>query len=147
MTPPLLKAKNYAEQWDQFRRDGTGLLLFGGVGTGKSYAAGCIANALIDRGISVCFVPMTDVVNRMQGMFGEDRDSYMRRLMRPELLILDDLGAERNTSYGKERVFDVINRRTLSGKPMIMTIPFRCASRHKRDMKSERGHAAFKILC
>ena len=28
-----------------------------------------------------------------------------------------------------------------------MTIPFRCASRHKRDMKSECGHAAFKKLC
>ena len=37
------------------------------------------------------------------------------------LLILDDLGAERNTSYGKECVFDVVNRRLLSGKPMIIT--------------------------
>ncbi len=35
--------------------------------------------------------------------------------------ILDDLGAERNTSYGKERVFDVVNRRTLTGKPLIIT--------------------------
>ena len=37
------------------------------------------------------------------------------------LLILDDLGAERNTSYGKECVFDVVNRRLLSGKSMIIT--------------------------
>ena len=42
-------------------------------------------------------------------------------LMRPELLILDDLGAERNTSFGKERVFDVVNKRLLTGKPMIVT--------------------------
>ena len=65
-------------------------------------------------------VGVSDMVKRMQGNFGADRDSYMTSLMRPELLILDDLGAERNTSFGKERVFDVINRRRLTDKPMII---------------------------
>lgn len=126
MTAQLAKAKQYAEKWDSFKQDGIGLLLFGDVGTGKTYAAGCIANALIDREIPVLMVGLSDVVNRMQGNFGVDRDNYMKSLMRPELLILDDLGAERDTSFGKERVFDVINRRRLSGKPMIVTtnIPF-----------------------
>ena len=101
MTPQLAKARAYSENWDAFRQDGTGLLLFGNVGTGKSYAAGCIANALIERMVSVLFVGLSDVVNRMQGNFGADRDAYMKMLMRPELLILDDLGAERNTSFGK----------------------------------------------
>ena len=89
-------------------------------GTGKSYAAGCIANALIDRLESVLFVGMSDVVNRMQSNFGTDRDHYMKTLMRPDLLILDDLGAERNTRFGKEPVFDVVDNRLLSGKPMIV---------------------------
>ena len=95
--------------------------LFGNVGTGKSYAAGCIANALIERMVSVLFVGLSDVVNRMQSNFGADRDAYLKMLMRPELLILDDLGAERNTSFGRERVFDVVNKRLLTGKPMIVT--------------------------
>ena len=43
-------------------------------------------------------VGVSDMVNRMQGNFGADRDSYMTSLMRPELLILDDLGTERSTS-------------------------------------------------
>lgn len=46
---------------------------------------------------------------------------YMKTLMRPALLILDDLSAERNTSFGKERVFDVVDKRLLTGKPMIVT--------------------------
>ena len=121
MTPQLIKAREYAERWDDFNREGIGLLLFGNVGTGKSYAAGCIANVLIDRMISVPYVSMSDIVNRMQSNFGADRDTYLKQLMRPDLLILDDLGAERNTSYGKERVFDVVNRRLLSYKPMIIT--------------------------
>ena len=120
-TPQLAKARGYAQNWDAFKKAGIGLLLFGNVGTGKTYAAGCIANALIDRLESVLFVGMSDVVNRMQGNFGSDRDRYMKSLMRPDLLILDDLGAERNTSFGKERVFDVVDKRLLSGKPMIVT--------------------------
>ena len=121
MTAQLSKVKRYVENWDSFKRDEIGLLLFGDVGTGKTYAAGCIANALIDKEVSVLMVGVSDMVNRMQGNFGTDRDSYMTSLMRPELLILDDLGAERNTSFGKERVFDVVDKRLLTGKPMIVT--------------------------
>ena len=101
MTPQLVKARRYSENWDAFRQDGTGLLLFGNVGTGKSYAAGCIANALIEKTVSVLFVGLADVVNRMQGNFGADRDAYLKTLMRPELLILDDLGEERNTASAR----------------------------------------------
>ena len=85
-TPQLAKARGYAQNWDEFKKAGIGLLLFGNVGTGKSYAAGCIANALIDRLESVLFVGMSDAVNRMQGNFGSDRDRYMKSLMRPDLL-------------------------------------------------------------
>ena len=67
---------------------------------------------------------MSYVFNRIQGNIGTDRDSYMKQLMRPDLLILDDLGAERNTSYGKGHVFDVVNRQLLWGKPMIITTKY-----------------------
>ena len=137
-TPQLAKARGYAQNWDEFKKAGIGLLLFGNVGTGKSYAAGCIANALIDRLESVLFVGMSDVVNRMQGNFGADRDSYMTSLMRPELLILDDLGAERNTSFGKACVFDVINRRRLTGKPMIITTNIPIVTMQKAASLDER---------
>ena len=138
MTAQLAKAKQYTEKWDSFRQDGIGLLLFGDVGTGKTYAAGCIANTLIDREISVLMVSVSDAVNRMQGSFGADRDSYMKFLMRPDLLILDDLGAERDTSFGKERVFDVINRRRLTGKPMIVTTNMPLSTMQKAQNMGDR---------
>ena len=137
-TPQLEKVRGYAQNWDEFKKAGIGLLLFGDVGTGKTYAAGCIANALIDKEVSVLMVGVSDVVNRMQGNFGADRDSYMTSLMRPELLILDDLGAERNTSFGKERVFDVINRRRLTGKPMIITTNIPIVTMQKAASLDER---------
>lgn len=83
-------------------------------------------------------VGVSDMVNRMQGNFGADRDSYMTSLMRPELLILDDLGAERNTSFGKERIFDVINRRRLTGKPMIITTNIPIVTMQKAASLDER---------
>ena len=97
-----------------------------------------IANALIDRLESVLFVGMSDVVNRMQGNFGADRDHYMKSLMRPDLLILDDLGAERNTSFGKERVFDVVDKRLLTGKPMIVTTNIPIVTMQKAASLDER---------
>ena len=121
MTAQLATIQRYAERWEDFRENHSGLLLYGGVGTGKSYAAGCVANALIDRCVSVLFVGLPDLISRMQGNFGADRDNIIKQITRPELLILDDLGAERNTSYGKERLYDVINHRWLTGKPMIVT--------------------------
>lgn len=148
MTPQFVKAREYAERWDDFNREGIGLLLFGNVGTGKSYAAGCIANALIDRMISVLYTSMSDVVNKMQGNFGADRDTYLKQLMRPELLILDDLGAERNTSYGKERVFDVVNHRLLSRKPMIITTNISLSAMQKAtDLDDRRIYDRVLEVC
>ncbi len=47
--PLMDKARAYVENWKEAYRNNTGLLLFGDVGTGKSFFAGCIANALLDR--------------------------------------------------------------------------------------------------
>ena len=53
--PVMEKAHAYVEHWKEAYRDNTGLLLFGDVGTGKSFFAGCIANALLDRDVPVLF--------------------------------------------------------------------------------------------
>ena len=46
---------------------------------------------------------------------------YIRSLCRYSLLILDDLGIERNTEYSLENLFNVIDARYVSGKAMIIT--------------------------
>lgn len=42
-------AKQYVEKWDETYKKGLGLLLWGDVGTGKTYMAACIANALLEQ--------------------------------------------------------------------------------------------------
>ena len=44
--PLMDKARAYVENWKEAYKSNIGLLLFGDVGTGKSFFAGCIANAL-----------------------------------------------------------------------------------------------------
>ena len=52
-SPQMHHAHRYVEQWQTMRSENLGLLLWGGVGTGKSFLAGCIANALMEQEVPV----------------------------------------------------------------------------------------------
>jgi DNA replication protein DnaC len=98
-----------------------GLLLWGGVGTGKSFFAGCIANALIDQGVPVLMTNFVRILNTLTGMYSQDRNDFIDSLNKYSLLVLDDLGVERNSEFALEQVFSVIDSRYRSKKPMIVT--------------------------
>lgn len=121
MTPELQKCKRYADKWPEMRKGNIGLLLFGGVGTGKSFAAACVANAVLDRELPVLFTSIPMIISGLTGMFKEDRVSYINSLSRFSLVVIDDLGAERETEFAREVMFDIIDVRYKSGKPLIVT--------------------------
>ncbi len=114
-------AHTYVEKWDEMKQKNMGLLLWGDVGTGKSFMAGCIANSLLDRCIPVLMTNFTKILNTLTGMFSDDRNNYINSLNSYDLLIIDDLGVERNSEFALEQVFSVIDSRYRSGKPMIIT--------------------------
>lgn len=113
-------AKNYVANFKDFKQQGKGLLLFGSVGTGKSHMAACIANSLIDEGYTVLMSNFATMINKLQESF-EGRQKYMDSLNKYSLLVIDDLGAERNSEYMREQVFNIIDSRNLSGLPFIIT--------------------------
>lgn len=119
--PLMDKARAYVGNWKEAYRENTGLLLFGDVGTGKSFFAGCIANALIDRDIPVLMTNIPAILNRLTGMFAEDRAAFISGLDDYSPLILDDLGVEQSTEYALEQMFLVIDSRYRSRKPLIVT--------------------------
>lgn len=119
--PKLTTAmKNYVEHFRTFREEGKGLLLFGTVGTGKTYLAACVANALISKGIPCLVTNFARIANEVQGTF-EGKQEYYDNLNAFPLLVIDDLSAERKTEYMQEIVFNVIDSRYRAGLPLIVT--------------------------
>lgn len=83
-TPGLTaKAKRYVEHWEDAARKNIGLLLFGDVGTGKSFLAGCIANALLEQDVPVLMTNFPTILNRITGLFGSDRADFLANLNMP----------------------------------------------------------------
>lgn len=112
--------KEYVSDFESYRKRGKGLLLFGEVGTGKTYAAACVANAIIDRGHPVLMTKFERVANTLSGT-NESKQAYLDSLNSFPLLIFDDLGAERNTEYMREIVYNIIDARSRARLPIIVT--------------------------
>ena len=119
--PLMSKARKYVQKWDEFKAEDIGLLLFGNVGTGKSFFAGCIANALLDQGISVLMTSFPKILNTLGTLYSDERNTYISSLNEYDLLIIDDLGSERETDYALEQIYSVIDARYRSRKPLIIT--------------------------
>lgn len=112
--------KNYVDNFETFYKSNRGLLFWGTVGTGKSYAAACIANELLNRKIPVVMTSFVKVLQVIQDNT-ETETEFVNRLCAARLLIIDDLGTERNTDYALEKVYNVIDSRYRTGKPLILT--------------------------
>lgn len=110
----------YANHFDEMLAKNQGLLFYGGVGTGKTFAAACIANHLLNQRIPVIMTSFVKLLESMQG-FSEDDSALIARLNRSKLLIIDDLGAERSTDYALEKVYDIVDSRYRAKLPIILT--------------------------
>lgn len=144
MNPELSKlARRYVEHFNDIRtRKRSGLLLFGGVGTGKTYISACIANALIDNGYKCLVTNFARLINTMQS--SNDKQEYLDGLNEYDLLVIDDLASERNTEYMDETVFNVIDARERNGKPLIITTNL--TSRELKDASNIRKARVYSRL-
>ena len=140
-------AKRYADNFTTMYSKHKGLLLFGTVGTGKTYIAACIANALIDRGYTCLVTNFARLTNTINGMY-DGKQEYIDGLDRFSLLVIDDLASERDTEYMNEIVTNIIDARYRSGKPMIVTTNLTSEElKNPRDVRKQRIYSRLMEMC
>lgn len=130
-------AENYVAQWPRMQQKGMGLLFWGNVGTGKTFIAACIANALLDQGVPVLMTSFGRVLGAMPGPASGEQTAAMDEWMKYPLLIIDDLGVERDTPYVTELVFHIIDARYRSGRPMVITTNLSMAELENPDSREK----------
>lgn len=123
----------YVEHFPELRKDGRGLILYGKCGSGKTFASACVVNALIDQGYPCMMTNFARVANTVSGMYA-GKQEYLDSLNRYSLLVLDDLGAERDTEYMGEIVYNIVDSRYRANLPMIIT-----SNLSGEDLKHPKG--------
>lgn len=103
------------------------ILIYGEAGVGKTFMCGCIANALLEKGVPVLYLSATEMFHIIAasrtGRADATGDMVMEDLTQAELLIIDDLGTESRTDSRCAEFLEILNKRkALNGKRPCHTI-------------------------
>lgn len=110
---------DYVRSFREMEALSGGLLFYGDVGGGKSFYAGCIANALIKRGVPVLFTGLRDLIDNRQA--AKYRGEPPVALKNYRLFVLDDIGTENLNRADLETAFSVVDDIYLLNRPLIVT--------------------------
>ncbi len=118
-------ALRYAKSFMKKRMD-IGIIFYGGVGTGKTFASGCIANYLMSRGKSVFVINLGLYLLKLTKEWGQGEMELLKIVENCDLLIIDDFGVEKsledkNASWRAEKIYNLIDSRYRCGKPLIIS--------------------------
>lgn len=109
----------YVQHWEKMLEDGIGLLLYGPVGSGKSFLAYSVVNALLEKRVPAAATNFPRLLNILQS--ASDRQRCVDHLQSYKLLVIDDLGVERDSPYAMEQIYNIIDSRSRSNLPLIIT--------------------------
>ncbi len=111
--------RRYVDNWAQMRQNNMGILFYGTVGSGKTFRASCIASALWDLQVPATVTSFPRLLNLLQD--SRDRQGLLDQLNRYELVVIDDLGVERDSAYALEQIYNIVDSRCKAGKPLVVT--------------------------
>lgn len=137
----------YAKNFNEILKKGKGLVINGSVGSGKTFLAASIANELIDKGYPCLVTNFSRLTNTLTGMY-EGKQAYIDGLNKFDLLVIDDFAAERDTEYMNEIIYNIIDSRYRSGKPMIITTNLDTKDLfNATDIKKQRIYSRILEMC
>ena len=138
----------YCTHFLSMKEKGKGILYLGNCGTGKTFLAACIANELINQGFSVLMTNFSRLVNIIFGL-KEGKQNYIDSLNSYDLLIIDDLGVERQSEYVAEIVQNIVDSRYRAGLPLIITTNLtpKDFSAESSDIAKSRLYSRISEMC
>lgn len=104
-----------------FPNTGDNLLFYGNSGTGKTFLSHCIAKELLDKGHFVVYRTSDELIQDLKKIRFENDGSLETLLLDCDLLIIDDLGTEQITEFSKTELFNLLNKRILRKKNMLVS--------------------------
>ena len=113
----------------------------GEFGVGKTYLLGAIANQLAEKQISSLIVYFPDFLRELKGSIGDNTvNEKIEMVKKAPVLMLDDLGAESMTSWGRDEVLGpILQFRMLENLPTFITSNFDFTALKNHLTFSQRG--------
>ena len=133
-----------------FGKKPANLLLFGRPGLGKTHLSAAIAREVSGKGFSVVYDTAGHIFERFEAQkFGRDEAQQdVDRVLRCDLLILDDLGTELTTAFVQSALYQILNARLLEKKSTIVStnlMPEALAQRYTEQIAS-RIQGEYQLL-
>lgn len=121
----LAVCRGFADKWPEKLVSGESLVLTGGPGTGKTHLACSIASAVMERHLaSVAFGTVSTFLRHIKSTYAKDSEiseqDAMDDMLRPDLLIVDEVGAQIGSEHEKLLMFEIFNSRYQDMRPTIL---------------------------
>jgi DNA replication protein DnaC len=122
-----ISASRFVQEFDP--RDGKGLLLVGGIGTGKTHlAVGILKELIAARGCACLFCDYRELLKQIQNSYNDSVKATELQVLRPvfeaEVLVLDELGAVKPSEWVWDTVSLILNTRYNDNRTTIITTNF-----------------------
>lgn len=119
----VIKAQKYVNGYSKISH--RGLFIYGSTGSGKTHIAVSILKALIERGHDGVFYNIVDLLDEIRSTYDPDNPtnpkSRLERDMQRQVIVLDDFGVQKTSSWVADRLYALINRRYQDCKTLIIT--------------------------
>jgi len=122
-----ISASRFVQEFDP--RDGKGLLLVGGIGTGKTHlAVGILKELIASLGSACLFCDYRELLKQIQNSYNDSVQATELQVLRPvfeaEVLLLDELGAVKPSEWVWDTVSLILNTRYNHNRTTIITTNF-----------------------